>query len=99
MLRWIERDGKMILQHNHTGQGWDIWEDVPTHKEPKKVSVEEEKAMNNVLVYIPHVNIPIRHWVEGNVVKFDVPYGLTIYAEAFGIGIKYTEATDDQPNR
>lgn len=61
--------------------------------------VEEEKAMNNVLVYIPHVNIPIRHWVEGNVVKFDVPYGLTIYAEAFGIGIKYTEATDDQPNR
>lgn len=38
-LRWIERDGKMVLQFRlHES----VWQDVPTHKEPKKVSVEEE---------------------------------------------------------
>lgn len=61
--------------------------------------MEEEEVVNNIVVYIPHVNIPIRHWVDGNVVMFDVPYGLSAYAEAFGIKMTYTEAVDDQPNR
>lgn len=38
-LRFVERDGKMILQEK---KGFECWEDVPTHKEPKKVSVEDE---------------------------------------------------------
>lgn len=46
-LRFIERDGKMVLQQKMAVDahcGYEHWQDVPTHKEPKKVSVEDELA-------------------------------------------------------
>lgn len=44
-LRFVERDGKMILQQKMAVDqhcGYERWEDVPTHKEQKKVRVADE---------------------------------------------------------
>lgn len=53
-LRFIERDGKMVLQQKMAVDphcGYESWQDVPTHKEPKKVSVVEE---------LEHIIMPMR---------------------------------------
>ena len=47
-LRWVERDGKKELE---VRLGYDVWTTVPTHKEPKKVSVVEE---------LEHIIMPMR---------------------------------------
>lgn len=49
MLRWIERDGKMTLQQLTKtdcvyGDLGEIWQDVPTHQEPKVDMLVEELA-------------------------------------------------------
>lgn len=43
-IRWIERDKKMVLQAEVHIAGVSGWQDVPTHQEPKKMTVEEELA-------------------------------------------------------
>ena len=52
-LRWIERDGKMVLQQDDwigyptSDNGYmsqNVWTDVPTHKEPKVDMLVEELA-------------------------------------------------------
>lgn len=41
-LRCIERDGVRTLQSAYLLDGEKIWQDVPTHQEPKKVTVTTE---------------------------------------------------------
>lgn len=56
LLRYIERDGKSVLQEKTqawTSVGMEIvFVDVPTHREPKKVTVEDELTgiMSGVLM-------------------------------------------------
>lgn len=53
-LRWIERDKKMVLQAEVHIAGVSGWQDVPTHQEPKKMTVEDELA--EVLHNARHMN-------------------------------------------
>lgn len=58
-LRFVERDGRMILQEKvgRVDKGYVSYdyEDVPTHKEPKKVSDELESVVLKAAEYDPRL--------------------------------------------